>query len=649
MKRIIMGTAGHVDHGKTSLIKALTGVDLDRLKEEKERGITIELGFTSLILPSGERIGIIDVPGHERFIKNMVAGVGGIDLVLLVIAADEGIMPQTREHLDICNLLNIKKGFIALTKIDLVDKEWLQLVEEEIREFTAGTFLENMPIIHVSTLTGAGISEILTTLDKIVKEMTGRKTGGILRLPVDRVFTMKGFGTIVTGTLASGEVKVGDTITILPRGLKAKVRGIQIHNEKVEKAVAGLRTALNLQGIEKDLLKRGDVITLPDLLRPSRCVDGYLIYLSNAPKPLKNSTRIKFHTGTMECETLITLLDRDEIVPGENAFVQLRFEQPVVVLPGDRYVIRSNSPLMTVGGGEILDPLPRKHKRFSNEVIESLKVMQTKEIEKIIEIYLLESKFKGSSLQELAARSGIHPEELLPLLKKMIEKGGIILYDSENTRIISQRYYYELKELILKELRNYHQNNPLKKGMFKEELKSKLPPVVEPRLFNHLLNLLNQEGQIQTEKDKLWLSGYFPLLKEEIQETRNKLIKLYQESGLQPPTFKDLTIQFPGKEKEIKSLLELLSGEGVLVKVKEDLFFHKEHINHLREQLQSFLKSQGTIDPQQFKELSKVTRKYAIPLMEYFDSIKITVRVGDQRILREIKKEIKIIEDKTAT
>jgi selenocysteine-specific elongation factor len=638
MKQIILGTAGHVDHGKTSLIKALTGVDLDRLKEEKERGITIELGFTSLTLPSGERLGIVDVPGHERFVKNMVAGVGGIDLVMLIIAADEGIMPQTREHLDICTLLNVRQGFIALTKTDLVDREWLQMVQEEIREFTRETFLENRPIVPVSSSTMEGIPQLLTVLDQLVKEMADRNTGGILRLPIDRVFTIKGFGTVVTGTLVSGEVSVGDTIVVLPSGMKAKVRGIQVHNEKVEKATSGLRTAVNLQGVEKALFERGNVITVPELLQPTMRVDCHLTYLASAVKSLKNGARMRFHTGTMECESFITLLDRDELAPGERAFVQLRFDQPVVVLPHDRFVIRSYSPLSTAGGGEILDPLPTKHKRFSPEVLESLGVMQARHTEKIIEIYLRESKFQGKSIQELGSRLGIHPQDLTIILHKMVENGSIILFDQDTFKAISRSHYEGLKRITLKELKSYHENNPLKKGILKEELKSKLPWVVEAKLYNHLLNILSQEGHLQMEKDKVWLSGYSPLLEGKQRETKEKIVKVYEESGLQPPTVKDLVSQLSGKEEEVKNILGLLAGEGTLMKVKEDLFFHEQAINRLREQLLAFLVSKGEIDAPQFKELSQVSRKYAIPLLEYFDSIKLTVRVGDKRILRERRK-----------
>jgi selenocysteine-specific elongation factor len=638
VKQIILGTAGHVDHGKTSLIKALTGIDLDRLKEEKERGITIELGFTSLKLPSGERLGIIDVPGHEKFIKNMVAGVGGIDLVLLIIAADEGIMPQTREHLDICTLLNINEGLIALTKVDLVDKEWLQMVQEEIREFTRGTFLEHSPIVPVSSVTMEGIPQLISRLDELVKKTEGRKASRIPRLPIDRVFTMKGFGTVATGTLVSGEVNVGDTIVILPNGIKTKVRGIQVHNEKVEKATAGLRTAINLQTVEKTSIMRGDVITLPDLLQSTRRVDCYLRYLAHADKPLKNGSRVRFHTGTMECESMITLLGKDELNPGEDAFAQLRLERPVVVLPSDRFVIRSYSPLLTIGGGEILDPFPLKHKKSSPEVLDSLKIMQKTNTEKIIEIYLLESGLKGKSIQELGARLGIHPKDLSSTLERMIKNGTIILFDQETFKLISHSYYGELKRIVLKELKDYHGSNPLKKGILKEELKSKLPRMVEVKLFNHLINLLNQEGKIQIEKDKVWLSGYSPLLEERQKEMRGKIMKVYQESGLQPPTVKDLVSQLSGKEEELRSILQLLSGEGLLMKVREDLFFHHQAINRLRDHLVDFLKSKGEINAPQFKELTQVSRKYAIPLLEYFDSIKLTVRVGDKRILRERRK-----------
>ena len=637
MKQIILGTAGHVDHGKTSLIKALTGVDLDRLKEEKERGITIELGFTSLTLPGGERLGIVDVPGHEKFIKNMVAGVGGIDLVLFIIAADEGIMPQTKEHLDICTLLNVTNGLIAVTKRDLVDREWLQMVQEEIREFTHGTFLENRPVVPVSSATMEGIPDLLSSLDEVVKEMAGRKTGGILRLPIDRVFTMKGFGTVVTGTLVSGEVSVGDTVAVLPPGIKAKVRGIQVHNEKVEKATAGLRTAINLQGVEKALLERGNVMTLPDLLHPTRRIDCHLTHLAHANKPLKNGSRVKFHTGTVECESLITLLDRDELLPGEKSFVQVRFAQPIVVLPNDRFVIRSSSPLTTIGGGEILDPLPPKHKRLSPEVLEALKIIETGNREKMIETYLQESRLSGTSIQDLGARVGVHPKDLSSTVQRMVEEGKIVLYDQDTVKLISRPHFEGLKRVTLKELKSYHESNPLKKGILKEELKSKLPRVVDAKFYNQLITCLSQEGSIRMEKDKVWLSGYVPLLEERQKEMRERIVKIYEQSRLQPPTVKDLVSRLSGKEEEIMNILGLLSGEGILMKVKEDLFFHGQAINRLKDQLVDFLLSKSEIDAPQFKELTQVSRKYAIPLLEHFDSIKLTVRVGDKRVLREKK------------
>ncbi|MBN2538823.1 MAG: selenocysteine-specific translation elongation factor, partial [Deltaproteobacteria bacterium] len=363
MKHIILGTAGHVDHGKTSLIKALTNVDTDRLKEEKERGITIELGFAPLVLPDGQRIGIVDVPGHEKFVKNMVAGVGGIDLVALVIAADEGIMPQTREHFEICELLGIKRGLVALTKIDMVDKEWLALVQEDIRNFFEGTFLETAPIVPLSSVTGVGLAEFLAALNEIISTLDERTDSGLFRLPVDRVFTMKGFGTVITGTLASGKIRVGDTVEITPAGGQAKIRGIQVHNETAQAAQAGQRTAINLQGTDRTTIERGYVLTRPSTFQASNRLDIHMRYLASAGKKLKNRALVRFHTGTSEAISRIILPDRDHIEPGEETYAQVIPETPVVAMSGDRFVIRSYSPITTVGGGEIIDPLAKKRKK----------------------------------------------------------------------------------------------------------------------------------------------------------------------------------------------------------------------------------------------------------------------------------------------
>ncbi len=372
MKHVILGTAGHIDHGKTALVKALTGVDTDRLKEEKERGITIELGFTFLDLPSGIRLGIIDVPGHEKFVKHMVAGVWGIDLVALIIAADEGVMPQTKEHLDICKLLKVKKGLIVLTKIDLVERELLELVREEVTDIVKDTFLKDAPILAVSSMTGEGIPQLISTLDHLSKEVEERPSDGLFRLPIDRVFVMKGFGTVVTGTMVSGKLSLAETVEILPSGFEGKVRNLQVYNRSVEEAVAGERAAVNLQGIETSAIERGDVLVHPKTLTPTQLLDVYLEYLPIAPRPLKHRTQQRFHIGTNSTTASIFLLDREELAPGEEGFAQLRLERSVVALPQDRFVIRGSGAIQTLGGGVVLDTHPIKHRRYSPPVMSDL-------------------------------------------------------------------------------------------------------------------------------------------------------------------------------------------------------------------------------------------------------------------------------------
>ncbi|MCP4688561.1 MAG: selenocysteine-specific translation elongation factor, partial [Desulfobacterales bacterium] len=401
MKQIILGTAGHIDHGKTSLIKALTGTDTDRLKEEKLRGITIELGFASLDLPGGRRLGVVDVPGHEKFVKNMVAGATGIDIVVMVIAADEGVMPQTREHMEICSLLGVKHGFVAMTKIDMVEEDWLELVQEDVSEFMIGTFLEDAPIIPCSSATGEGLSDITDALETLAGEIPNRPPSSLFRLPVDRVFTMKGFGTVITGTLTSGRIRVGDPIMIYPSGVTSKVRGIQVHNQAVEEAEAGTRTAINFQGLEKASVQRGEVLADPGSLVSSYMVDISLHFLKSNKKPVKNRVRVRFHGGTSEILGNLILLDREELPPGETIVAQLRLDAPTAPVKDDRFVLRSYSPVRTIGGGHVLNPMPRKHKRFKPEVIEGLKSLDGSDPEGVISYHLTESGYLGASLAQL--------------------------------------------------------------------------------------------------------------------------------------------------------------------------------------------------------------------------------------------------------
>jgi len=635
MKQIILGTAGHIDHGKTSLVKALTGIDTDRLKEEKERGITIELGFAYLDLPNGQRLGIIDVPGHERFIKNMVAGASTIDLVALIIAADEGVMPQTREHLDICSLLGIKKGLVALTKVDLVERDWLELVQEDIKEFLKGTFLEGAPILPVSSTTGQGISELTAVLERLSAEVEERPSAGIFRLPVDRVFTMRGFGTVITGTAISGSLSVGDQVHIYPQEILAKVRGIQVHNQDIEQVRAGLRTAINLQGIEKATVNRGNVVTSPLGLHPTRLLDIHIRLLTSVQRPLKHRSQIRFHSGTNEILGRVILLEGEEIKPGESQFCQIRFSESVALLPGDLAVIRSYSPVQTIGGAEILNVIPAKHKRFNPEVILQLQVLQSgSDLDKTA-LQVLLAGSTGVSRQALGQVLPLPPKKLDELLKELFSQKILIQWDKENKSIIHHQELFNLSRAIEQELEGYHQVNPLKSGLLKEELKSRLPQIREAKLFNFLLIQLAEQKILVQEKELVRLINHKVQLQEDQQTVRDSLEEVYLKSGLQPPYFKELAEKFT--KGQSRPVLELMVKEGKLVKVKEDLYFHKQAIEELKKKLIHWLKEKGEITTPEFKDLTQTSRKYTIPLLEYFDAVQVTMRVEDKRLLRESK------------
>jgi selenocysteine-specific elongation factor len=633
MKQIILGTAGHIDHGKTSLVRALTGIDTDRLKEEKERGITIELGFAYLDLPNGQRLGIIDVPGHERFIKNMVAGASTVDLVALIIAADEGVMPQTREHLDICTLLGIKKGLVVLTKIDLVEGDWLDLVQEDIKEFLQGTFLEGAPVLPVSSSTGQGISELTAVLERLSGEIEERSSAGIFRLPVDRVFTMRGFGTVITGTAMSGSLSVGDQVTIYPQEIQARVRGIQVHNQDTEKVRAGLRTAINLQGIEKAIVNRGDVVATPLGLYPTRLLDIQLRLLKSIPRPLKHRSQVRFHSGTSEILGRVVLLEGEEIKPGESQFCQIRFGEPLALLPGDLAVIRSYSPVQTIGGAEVLNVKPAKHKRFSPEVIHQLQILQSGTDPEKVALQVLQTGTAGVSRLNLGQVLPLPPKKLDDLLKDLYSQKVLIQWDKENKIISHQQELHNLSQAMRQELERYHEANPLKPGLFKEELKSRLPQIRESKLFNFILNQLAEQKILVQEKELVRLTGHKVQLKEDQQAVRDSLEKVYLTSGLQPPYFKELAEKFT--KGQPRQVLELMVKEGKLVKVKEDLYFHRQAIEELKKNLIQWLKEKGEITTPEFKDLTQTSRKYTIPLLEYFDAHQVTMRVEDKRLLRE--------------
>jgi selenocysteine-specific elongation factor len=635
LKQIILGTAGHIDHGKTSLIKAVTGTDTDRLKEEKERGITIELGFAALDLPSGQRLGIVDVPGHEKFVKNMVAGATGIDIVVMVIAADEGVMPQTREHMEICTLLGVRHGMVAVTKIDMVDEEWLELALEDIRDFVRGTFLEEAPIAPVSSETKQGIPEFIKALDALAAKIPERPPTDLFRLPIDRVFTMKGFGTVITGTLISGRVQVGDTIRIYPSEITSKVRGIQIHNQSVNEAKAGMRTAINFQGLEKAAINRGEVLSKQGALLASYMVDVSLRYLASNKKPLKNRTRVRFHTGTSEVLGNVILLDRDELPPGDDTVVQLRLDAPVSLVKDDRFVIRSYSPIYTIGGGEVLNPIPIKHKHLKPETVNALKELGGQEPEVIIGFHTEASGFKGVSFAHLKIMSNLADKQLENALQGLLSKKILIQVDKENRIYIHHSGFEKLKNETRGQLADFHSANPLKPGMSKEELKTKFPPYLTAKLFNLTLTQMIKENEIVQEENTVRLASHAVSLGGKQADIKDKILDTYRKSGLQPPYFKALAKSLDADAKRARDVLMHLVDEGSILKVKEDLYFHVMAINDLKNKLVGFLEARGEITTPQFKEMTGVSRKYVIPLAEYFDSTNVTLRVGDVRKLRK--------------
>jgi len=634
LKQIILGTAGHIDHGKTSLIKAVSGTDTDRLVEEKRRGITIELGFASIDLPSGLHIGVVDVPGHEKFVKNMVAGAAGIDVVAMVIAADEGVMPQTREHMEICSLLGIRYGFVVLTKIDMVDEEWLELVREDVSDFMTGTFLEDAPIVPVSSMTGEGIDEMIRVLDDYCRVLPARSPAGVFRLPVDRVFSMKGFGTVITGTIISGRIRNGEQVMIYPTGITSKIRGVQVHDKSVEESEAGLRTAVNFQGIDKHTVHRGNVLARPGTLIPTYMIDTELRLLKSNERPLKNRTRVRLHIGTSQMPCNVILLDRDALEPGDTAPAQLRLEGPVACMRDDRFVIRSYSPVYTIGGGPVLNPVPPKHKRFRKDVTDRIARLRDADAEELTALHIEIVEYREASFRELVVLTNLSDKVMESTLQKLMSERTIIQTERSERRFIHAETLAAFKKETIGILERYHEKNPLKGGMSKGELRSKFPDIKTDRLFNQLVGILIKTQEIEQVEDSIRLAGHRVTLKTDMTELKDKIMARFTDSGLQPPTFKDLCRDIGANPTDAKNVLMHLVDDGQLIKVKEDLFFHREAIENLRERLVHYLSEKEEIDTPGFKELTGASRKYTIPLLEYFDSANVTLRVGDTRKLR---------------
>jgi selenocysteine-specific elongation factor len=634
MKHLILGTAGHIDHGKTSLVKALTGIDTDRLPEEKTRGITIELGFTHLDLAGDIRFGIVDVPGHERFIRTMVAGVAGMDLVMLVIAADEGVMPQTREHLEICQLLGVKTGVVALTKRDLVDEEWLGLVVEDVREYLAGSFLADAAIVPVSSRTGTGVDDLRRELLSLAAAVKVKRRDGPFRLPVDRVFTVAGFGTVVTGTLLSGQIKAGDAAEILPSGIITRVRGIQAHGLKVETGEAGERLAINLHGIEQTRLVRGDVVAPADTFRTTRVVDVRLDCLASASGGLKHRSRLRLHSATYEIPAQVVLFDGSPVEPGTSVYAQLRLQQPALLLPGDPFVLRRHSPSATVGGGRVLDPDPPRRRRRSAEALALLTAIDSGEKAAMVTGMVASTLLTGISHSELVNRTGLTAKRLDSLLAPLLSDGEVVQMVREPRLFLSRAAFTELQELIVTALRIFLRGHPHQAGISKEELKTRLPRQSDPRYFAHSLASLEHAGKVQLERDLVKLRGGERSIGEGENTILHRIEEVLQTGWSEPPTVKEIGTLLGTPEKKVLEHLALLVREGRAVKVKMDLFYHPGAIGELRDRLVAHLEKNREILPREFRELTGLSRKFMIPVLEFFDRQKLTIRVGDTRILR---------------
>lgn len=636
MKRIIVGTAGHIDHGKTALIRALTGVDADRLKEEKERGITIDLGFADLEIDD-VHFGFVDVPGHERFVRNMLAGAHGIDLVMLVVAADESLMPQTREHFEICRLLEVRSGLIVINKVDLVEEDFLELVETEVAEFVAGSFLEGAPVLRVSARTGQGIDQLKQTLGRLAKVVTPRDEMAVARLPIDRAFTIKGFGSVVTGTLIAGSIRVGDELALLPsNGRSARVRNLQVHGRSTTQASAGERTAINLQGVDLAEIERGQVLAPAGRLRAVSLFDVRLRLLASAGRPLRTRSRVHLHLGTAESLARIVLLGRTELMPGDQCFAQLRLDSPLCGLPGDHFIIRGHSPIVTIGGGTIIDPGPYKHRlRDHPGAITALDRLNDADSVERIALLVEMAGTAGLTHSELAARSGAPDTLIEQSARSLVRARRLVAVTSQPLLLISHSAFDQLAKEVRSLLKSFHHRAPLEPGMGREEVRERVFSTTPAAIFRAVVNHLVERQDLVAEKDLLRLATHRIALSPDELAARDRLAEIFAEAGLQPLPLEEAILRagsdFSIDQARAQRFAQMLINSGELVRVA-DLVFHRRALEGLRESLQRHKESHGPrLDVAIFKELTGVTRKYAIPLLEYLDRQRVTRRNGDVR------------------
>ena len=632
----VIGTAGHVDHGKSTLVHALTGIDPDRLKEEKEREMTIDLGFAWLKLPSGLEVSIVDVPGHEDFIRNMLAGVGGIDLALFVVAADEGVMPQTREHLAILNLLQVQDGVVALTKCDLInDPEWLELIQAEVREELTDSVLQDARMLPVSARTGQGLPELLAELDRLLQKPPPRRETGRPRLPVDRVFSMAGFGTVVTGTLIDGRLHTGQEVEILPHGLRARIRGLQAHREKIDVSIPPSRTAVNLTGVSIEQLQRGDVLTMPGWLRPTTLLDARLSLLKSASRPLPHNAVVDFFTGTSQCEARARLLDRKEIAPGEDSWVQFVLSAPVAVVRGDRFIIRQVSPGVTLGGGSVVDPSPMlRHRRFQPGVAERLEQLSRGTPEEVL-LQELEGEQPCEAVA-LIARSSLGADQAAKSLQSLLKGGQVVslgttakgkdLPPANATHVISAGGWESLLGRMTSPLREYHQRYPLRAGMPREELKSRLG--LSAGAFGEAVARATSEGVLVAMETTVSVADHRVALNAEQQRRVAELMQAFQRNPSSPPSLAECEALVGA------DVLAALLEQGRLAKVSDSVVFSADGYQRMTQAVVSYLQREGRITLAQVRDMFSTSRKYAQALLEHLDERHVTKRVGDERILR---------------
>ncbi|MEL7641841.1 MAG: selenocysteine-specific translation elongation factor [Solidesulfovibrio sp.] len=635
---VIMGTAGHIDHGKTTLIKALTGIDCDRLAEEKKRGITIELGFAFMDLPGGARLGVIDVPGHERFVKNMVAGAAGIDFVMLVVAADEGVMPQTREHLDICTLLGVQTGLVALTKADMVDEDWLAMVTDDVRAELAGTFLADAPLFPVSSHTGAGLPELRDALAALVADFAPRRRSDLARLPIDRVFTLKGHGTVVTGTLIAGTFRLGEDVQLFPTDKRSKIRGLQSHGETVEESPAGRRTAVNLPGLEVEDIARGEVLARPGTLFPDTVWEVELACLASAPRAIKHRTEVHFHHGTRELLARVHLLDRDKLEPGQTAVCQMRFPEPLAGVYGDRLVVRSGAPLRTMAGGRVLSPMGRKVKRFDPAAAPMLAALATATGPELVALHLDRAGVEGLGFARLMTLTDLESKALDKALAGLSDKGRAALVErdgKEGRHFVAGAVLTQLAATLADFVAAYHAREPLKLGISRSELASTWGKALSPKLFHYVVERQLRAGVLSTEQDVLRLADHKVSLASDQATLRATLLDAYRKGGLTPPNVKDILEPLSLTFKEAQPVYKVLMDEGRIVKAQEGMYFCAEAIAALIGKVRAYYAGGATdMGPAEFRELTGLSRKFLIALLEYLDKEKITIRVGDKRQLR---------------